>query len=603
MADLFEPDVELRWRGKETKVKTVSLPFQTVESIDLWEPQASEEQKAAFEQMRQADPRWEGWTNRLIWGDNKNVMASLLDEFEGQIDLIYIDPPFATGATFKARVEVGEAGDKAEKAASIIEQKAYNDTWGRGKASYLQMMYERLALMYRLLSNTGSIYVHLDYRMDSYIRLILDEIFGYENLRNEIVWCYTGPSQTSRYFPQKHNMIYWYRKGESWIFQTDLLRVPYKKSLKSTGRTSIIGRGSEERLEELDERGKLVEDWWSDIATIGYIHDEITGYDTQKPEGLLERIINASSNPGDLVADFFCGSGTTLAVAEKLGRRWIGSDLSKFAIHTARKRLMEIANSKDLEKDGRDYSSPPHPFVIQNLSEYKTYQFADTEEENREKYFEFILELYRAEAESGHDFLHGKKGGRYVHIGELDSEMTIENVRRVVAELKALSADKLDVLAWEFAMNMDLDIETLQQQEGVDVKLIRIPREALQVKDPRKENIHFYEMPRLDTTVERRDEQIVLRITDFNIYNLEDFSEDVIEVLKSYSDLIDYWAVDYDYDGEHFVSRWQTYRTRKDRSLELEFAVEESRVSSDQMVIKVVDIFGNDTNKLIQVGK
>ncbi len=137
MADLFEPDVELRWRGKETKVKTVSLPFQTVESIDLWEPQASEEQKAAFEQMRQADPRWEGWTNRLIWGDNKNVMASLLDEFEGQIDLIYIDPPFATGANFKARVQVGETGDKAEKAASIIEQKAYNDTWGRGRASYL----------------------------------------------------------------------------------------------------------------------------------------------------------------------------------------------------------------------------------------------------------------------------------------------------------------------------------------------------------------------------------------------------------------------------------------------------------------------------------
>ena len=180
--------------------------------------------------------------------------------------------------------------------------------------------------------------------------------------------------------------------------------------------------------------------------------------------------------------------------------------------------------------------------------------------------------------------------------------MTIENVRKVVAELKALGADKLDVLAWEFAMNMDLSIETLQQQESVDVKLIRIPREALQVKDPRKENIHFYEMPRLDVAVERRDGQVVLRITDFNIYNLEDFSEDVIEVLQSYSDLIDYWAVDYDYDGRHFVSRWQTYRTRKDRSLELEFAVEESEVSGNQMVLKVVDIFGNDTNKLVEVG-
>jgi len=179
--------------------------------------------------------------------------------------------------------------------------------------------------------------------------------------------------------------------------------------------------------------------------------------------------------------------------------------------------------------------------------------------------------------------------------------MTIENVRRAVAELKPLGADKLDVLAWEFAMNMDLDIETLQRREGVDVKLIRIPREALQVKDPRKENIHFYEMPRLDVAVERRDGQVVLRITDFNVYNLEDFSEDVIGVLRSYSDLIDYWAVDYAYDGHHFASRWQTYRTRKDRSLELEFAVEESKVSGNQVVVKVVDIFGNDTNKLVEV--
>jgi len=172
MADLFEPDVELRWRGKETKVKTVSLPFQTVEHIDLggsdWQSDL------------------QGWTNRLIWGDNKNVMASLLDEFESKIDLIYIDPPFATGANFTAKVKVGEAGDRAEKAASIIEQKAYNDTWGRGRASYLQMMYERLALMYRLLSNTGSIYVHLDYRMDSYIRLVMDDVFGEMNLRNEV---------------------------------------------------------------------------------------------------------------------------------------------------------------------------------------------------------------------------------------------------------------------------------------------------------------------------------------------------------------------------------------------------------------------------------
>ncbi|MGA9349848.1 MAG: site-specific DNA-methyltransferase [Anaerolineae bacterium] len=596
MADLFEPDVELRWRGKETKVKTVSLPFQTVERIDLW--------NTRLPKSEQADPCWEGWNNRLIWGDNKNVMASLLDEFEGQIDLIYIDPPFATGATFKAQVEVGEAGDKAEKAESIIEQKAYNDTWGRGRASYLQMMYDRLALMYRLLSDTGSIYVHLDYRMDSYVRLVMDEIWGGENLVNEIIWCYTRPSRESNLFPRIHGTILFYSKTENRVFNRDDIRIPYhEESLARSGRgpgeMSMIGDRGEDRLHE---GGKIPEDWWLIPKVQGNALEYIS-FPTQKPEALLERIIRASSNPGDLVADFFCGSGTTLAVAEKLGRRWIGADLGKFAIHTTRKRLMDISATYDPDNNGQLYQGPPRPFVIQNLSEYKTYQFADTEEKNREKYFEFILELYRAEAKSGHDLLHGKKGRRYVHIGELDSEMTIENVRRAVAELKALGADRLDVLAWEFAMNMDLSIETLQQQEGVDVKLIRIPREALQVKDPRKENIHFYEMPRLDVEVERRDGRVVLRITDFNVYNLEDFSEDVIEVLQSYSDLIDYWAVDYDYDGQHFVSRWQTYRTRKDRSLELEFAVEESKMSGNQVVIKVVDIFGNDTNKLIQVGK
>jgi len=536
-------------------------------------------------------------------------MASLLDEFEGQIDLIYIDPPFATGANFKARVQVGETGDRAEKAESIIEQKAYNDTWGRGKASYLQMMYERLALMYRLLSDTGSIYVHLDYRMDSYIRLIMDEIFGKENLRNEIIWSYRKWGRSLNSFLRNHDTILFYAKSEKNVFNIQYVPLSESTLRRFGGKLQMWADEERTRKVTADEesKGSFMSDAW-EISYIPGASPEKIGFPTQKPEELVSRVVLASSNPGDLVADFFCGSGTTLAVAEKLGRRWIGSDLGKFAIHTTRKRLMDIAASRSLQtsevlETSEVYGRPPRPFVIQNLSEYKTYQFADTEEENREKYFEFILALYRAEPEPGHDLLHGRKGGRYVHVGELDSEMTIENVCRAVAELKTLGADKLDVLAWEFSMNMDLDIETLQQREGVDVKLIRIPREALQVKDPRKENIHFYEMPRLDVAVEQRDGRITLRITDFNVYNLEDFSENVIEMLQNYSDLIDYWAVDYDYDGQHFVSRWQTYRTRKDRSLELEFVLPETAEvsrTSEVWVVKVVDIFGNDTNRLVE---
>lgn len=598
-------------------------------------------------------------------------MAALLDEFEGQVDLIYIDPPFATGANFRARVEVGEGGDKAEKAESVIEQKAYNDTWGRGKSSYLQMMYERLALMCRLLKETGSIYVHLDYRMNSHVRLIMDDIFGEGQLLNEIIWQRTASHNDPGRYGVIHDTLLYYSKSNHYVWNNprtpqseEYIRNFFVYAESPTGEIMKLKKGEKapagwrqfrlgnfasphprpnlmyeykgykpptkgwkvslERMKELDAQGRLyfppskerriatksyldeviggkpTPDLWLDMKALQSQSAERLGYPTQKPEALLERIILASSNPDDLVADFFCGSGTALAAAEKLGRRWIGSDLGKYAIHTARKRLMEIAASQDLENEGQSYGRPPRPFLIQNLSEYKTYQFAETEEENRARYFQFILDLYRAQAEPGHDFLHGKKGGRYVHIGELDSEMTIDVVRRAVAELKSLQGRALDVLAWEFAMNFDLDVETLQQEEDVTIIPIRIPREALQVRDPKKENIHFYEMPRLDVKAVWQDKQVIVRITDFNIYNLEDFCEDVIPMLKSYSDLIDYWAVDYAYDGERFVSRWQTYRTRQDRGLELQCAVDAAEVGKE-IVVKVVDIFGNDTNRRVEI--
>lgn len=578
MTNSYDPDVELRWHNKKKQVQTVSLPFQTVEKINLGGPPLEESPD---------------WTNRLVWGDNKHIMAALLEEFEGKIDLIYIDPPFATGANFTARVEVGDNGEAARKEPSVIEMKAYNDTWGRGKSSYLQMMYERLALMHRLLRDTGSIYVHLDYRMDCYVRLVMDEIFGRDNFLNMIAYGYRSQGISTRWWPRKHDSLLFYKKSENWKFTSLKERIYYEQKFFA---------------QDQDEEGRyysdvFVRDIWDHDDTRPLIsgESEYTGFRTQKSERLLQRIIRASSEPGDIVADFFCGSGTTLAVAEKLGRRWIGSDLSKFAIHTTRKRLMEIASSKDIEDEDTDYGLTPRAFVIQNLSEYSTHQFAEREEENRERYFDFILELYRAEPEVGHQFIHGKKGGHYVHIGELDSEMTIDTVRQVVLEVQALEGESLDVLAWEFAMNLDLDVETLEQEEGVHVTLIRIPREALQVKDPKKENIHFYELPRLDVNAEYENEQVVVEITDFNVYNVEDFSEEAVEMLEQFSDLIDYWSVDYHYDGEHFVSRWQTYRTRKDRGLDLSCTLHSESVGTN-IVVKVVDIFGNDTNRRVAVG-
>ena len=283
------------------------------------------------------------WTNMLVFGDNLQVLKTLLQMKEkGKLKnadgtpgvrLIYIDPPFATKQEFRGSQD----------------QKAYQDKIAG--ARFLEFLRKRLVFLRELLSEDGSIYIHLDQRKGHYVKAVLDEIFREEKLINEIVWCYTGPSQTTNYFPKKHETIFWYAKGENWIFNAEQLRVPYKKSNIWTGGTSVIGRGSDERLKELDERGKLVEDWWSDIATIGYSHGEIINYPTQKPEALLDRIIKASSNPGDLVLDCFPGSGTTLAVAEKLGRRWVGVDCGKLAIYTMQKRLLNIANSKKLEME------------------------------------------------------------------------------------------------------------------------------------------------------------------------------------------------------------------------------------------------------------
>jgi site-specific DNA-methyltransferase (adenine-specific) len=207
--------------------------------------------------------------------------------------------------------------------------------------AYLVMMTVRLLELHRVLKDTGSLYLHCDPTASHYLKLVLDQVFGARNFRNEIIWCYTGAGQTPRHFPRKHDTILWYSKGKDYIFNKESLRVPYKKSNIAAGRTSYTGRKSEEILLALDKRGKIVEDWWSDVATLGYAHKQVLGYPTQKPERLLERIIRASSNEGDVVLDPFCGCGTAVAGAQKLGRKWIGIDITYLAINVMKKRLWD----------------------------------------------------------------------------------------------------------------------------------------------------------------------------------------------------------------------------------------------------------------------
>lgn len=281
--------------------------------------------------------------NRLIYGDNLASMLALLPEYEGRIHLIYADPPFFTNKKFSARIGRGEDSRKPDQWQMA---EGYHDHWD-GLDSYLDFLYQRLAVIHSLLAPNGTLYLHLDWHADSYARILLDEIFGADHLLNEIIWAYHGPSPIRRAFNRKHDTILAYVKNSEYTFNADAVREPYNANTVKTFHSSPkAGFGKVPDL----ERGKVPEDWWY-FPVVARLHNERTGYPTQKPIALLERIVLASSNPGDVVADFFCGSGTTPFVAAKHGRRFLACDETFRALHTTRSRLTDVAASFSLEHD------------------------------------------------------------------------------------------------------------------------------------------------------------------------------------------------------------------------------------------------------------
>ena len=610
--------VELLWHdkykkmelGHKTPIDYPNLPFQVVETVN--KPRAKGGlNKSLFPEDEWPEDYPVDWRNRLIWGDNKLVMSSLLKQgLAGKINLIYIDPPFYTGADFSYKTQIDDT--EVEKEPSIIEQRAYKDTWSGGIASYLKYMYERLVLMKELLAENGSIYVHLDWHVSHYVKVMMDEIFGYDNFRNEIVWCYTGPSRQIKDFPDKHDIILKFSKSSEYVSNLDKVRIPYVKL--ETGKTHGIFK--KEAI--LNESGKFPEDWWSDITPVARLHaTELIGYATQKPENLLDRIILSSSNPGDIVADFFCGSGTTLAVAEKLGRRWIGSDLSKYAIQVTRKRLLDIHNSKDLIDEKKDkYGKPARPFELWNIGNYELAYW----KENPQDYLSFMIKLYEAKTLNGFRYIHASKGSRAVHIGSSNSPVSMDEIRNFITECINNNFEKADVLGWEWNYEVNDLAKKLAEKEGLDLRLIQIPNvnelksvladsdfdlKLLKIPDQViKKNlipsVKFNELAYLGISKVISDKELTLKIEDFNLNP----SPDVLEALKNLKDsrqLIDYWAVDWDFKGDTFHNQWQSYRTKKDLKVEYEASHEYEEKREYQVMVKVVDVFGNDTNKIIKV--
>ncbi len=658
------------------------LPFQTIEHVD--EPRFEQDkslQRSFFD--LETGRQLKGWTNKLIWGDNKLILSSLKnghlrDEIEAQggIKLIYIDPPFDVGADFSMKVDIGE--DTFTKKPNVLEELAYRDTWKKGTDSFIAMIYERLCLMKDLLSDDGTIYVHIGIQVNHYMRIALQEIFGKENLVSETIWSYGTPSggrASGTKIVKVHEYILHFAKNYRNRIENKIY-LPYSKKYIDERFCYVDENGRRYRTRKranglvqkqyLDKsHGVPLSTVWSDIKQTYSMHlshraKEETGYPTQKPESLLKRIIKASSNEDDLIADFFCGSGTTCAVAEKLGRKWIGTDLGKFSIHTTRKRMISI--QRELKKENKDYRA----FEILNLGKYERQHYIgvnsdfdgrtqDNKLKQKEKdYVSLILKAYGAEAMSQSPIFHGKKQGRVIAIGPVTLPVNRLFVDEVISECIKNKITKADILGFEFEMGLFPMLLDEAKKRGIDLAIKYIPKEVFDKRAVEKNQVSFHDISYIEVKFHYKKGKVAVELKDFSVYYSQDSIEQTIQSMKKnsskvilsggkiikistdkegkskqdvltkkWSDWIDYWSIDFDFESKKeiirvtnpdtgdieeqwsgdyiFENEWQAFRTRKDRKLELKSPFHEINKSVVKIAVKVIDIFGNDTIKIEEV--
>jgi adenine-specific DNA-methyltransferase len=585
MAKIQITKTELVWPGKYnedgtlTQVPRASLPFQVIEVFNQTRP-----------------PREAEWRNKLIWGDNLLVMGSLLKEFAGKVDLIYIDPPFSTGTDFSFTAQIGE--QEITRQSPATDETAYRDTWKIGVGSYLTMIAERLRLIRDLLSPKGSLFLHCDWHVGHLLRATADEVFGADNFLNEIVWYYYNKFQGNvKRFASNHDVVFWYRKGSSYQFNPQLEKraegkVKQLVRLWDKEKSAIVnakGVDGKVMYRETDER--TVDDVWRISMLQPADRTENCGFPTQKPEALLQRIVQAASCEGDLVADFFCGSGTMLSVAEKLNRRWIGCDLGRWGIHATRKRLLGIKECR--------------PFEVLGLGkeERRYWQGASFVETEHYAYLAFILKLYGAQPMTGHAHIHGKNGEALVHVASVDAPLTASAINAAVDECAMLKQRELHVLAWDWETSRcDLVVESAGKK-GVRLRLLQIPREAMEQEAAGYGSLRFFSLAYLEAEIKQPDHLTVqVALKDFVVLNPELIPEEVRGRVKTWSDYIDYWAVDWDFQGGTFMRGWAAYRTRKDRKLPLVSGVHAyEKAGNRRILVRVIDIFGNETNQAFEV--
>ena len=656
-------EVELVWNGKSREVCTAILPFQTLEHIDEPRKEQREQEELGYDM---GGRQVKGWTNKLIWGDNKLILSSLKSgalrrqiEDAGGLKLIYIDPPFDVGADFSMDIEIG--GETFHKEPNLLEQIAYRDTWGRGADSFIAMIYERLILMRDLMHNESSIYVHCDPRMNSLIRTCMDEIFGGNRHLSEIVWKRTSARSDAVFWGPIHDTILFYSRGEQYIwnkvfqeydekyleskytnndargcYRTDNLTAaglrggdsgkPWRNidpgkigghwKVNREAVESLVGKEkaakmtTQEKLDLLDTNGFIywpskedgrpqfkkymgqgvaIQDMITDIPPVNSQAEERVDYPTQKPEPLVERILKTSSNEGDLVADFFCGSGTTAAVAEKLGRKWIATDLGKFGIHTTRKRLIQV--QRELKAGGKPFRA----FEVLNLGRYERQAYLNVAgrltgkkkeqalARKEQEFRDLILKAYRAEPLPDTGFFHGKNGGRLVVVGPINLPVGRLFVEEVVTECRKRGATRVDVLAFEFEMGLFPAVLDEAKQKGIDLSPKTIPPEVFDKRAVERGQVRFHDVAYIEVTprFDKKDKlTVAVEMTDFSVYysqgladtiaaDLKEGKSEVVceqghlwkvskdkkgvirrdKLTKQWTDWVDYWAVDFNYES------------------------------------------------------
>lgn len=562
------------------------------------------------------------WMNRLIYGDNLLVMQALLagdastglPSLRGKVDLIYIDPPFDSKADYRTKIHL--PGTDIQQKPTVIEQFAYADTWEQGTISYLRMMYPRFVIMRELLSSFGSIYVHIDWHIGHYVKLILDDIFDKNNFVNEVIWYYRRWNIASTSYATNHDTILYYGKDKkNRIYNQLYIPKSEKSSAQGKSWVSVIGEDGIRRsiMTDIPTKGVPMPDVW-DISMINPVAKERIGYATQKPEALLERIIKASSNEGDLVCDFFGGSGTTAAVAERLGRRWITCDIGKPASLVMRKRFID---------------QEVKPFLYQSIGDYQKEAFRNNKKlKHVGDLSQVVLGLYGAlpfspEQCNDRNFGYIKGGRTLVMVDSPNRLTTAATVKRAVAAKASLLGggwEKVVVLGWNFAFDIS---QAISKYKDSNVEVLVIPPDLLDKmakkgfkkliddRSVRFSSLQYLVVKPVTITRYPEGDEIDVELDNYVLLSpdnipLDDKDKEKLQdvMLRDPLSLIEYWSIDPDYDGVTFRSTWQDYRENTDNDSDPLHCIYKTRLKVEhkpqrKVCVKAVDVFGFESQVVL----